>query len=333
MSMDRNISSRDKIALLVASGAGVAFWYLAQLEGYGGTVVTVLYAVAIIPLIISIADRRYLLVWQVCVFSFILAMIVADSVSREEVVGVVGGFWIFLSLLSSPLPLFIYWERIKNRKLKWIRFFLLGGLILAVTSIRDPFLAFSLELIWTLVWLVKFALEWRTEPANDVPRKSAPVAIAAFVLVASIPAVTVLFYKDHAFHSAMGHSDYWIASRLVAAGADVNGLDRYGVTALGAAAWIGDADGVNVLLSMGAKVDVEQKGQFQGLWPTGTALAIAASSGRIGICKSLLAAGADANKKSRHGITPLLVALDRGDIQCASEMLDYGLRKLSRYPG
>src|ERR1700684_972217 len=81
--MDRDISSRDKIALLVASGAGVAFWYLAQLEGYGGTVVTVLYAVAIIPLIISIADRRYLLVWQVCVFSMAF-MTELSSISNQS---------------------------------------------------------------------------------------------------------------------------------------------------------------------------------------------------------------------------------------------------------
>jgi ankyrin repeat protein len=102
----------------------------------------------------------------------------------------------------------------------------------------------------------------------------------------------------------MDHRDYFIAQRLVSIGANVKGLDRFGATALGAAARIDDADGVNVLLSMGEKVDVEQKGQFQGLWPTGTALAIAASAGRVEICKSLPAAGPDVNKKNPHGMTP-----------------------------
>jgi hypothetical protein len=51
------ISSRDRITLLIASAAGVAFWYLAQFSG--SVAVIVLYAVAIIPLVISRAERRY----------------------------------------------------------------------------------------------------------------------------------------------------------------------------------------------------------------------------------------------------------------------------------
>jgi Ankyrin repeats (3 copies) len=320
-----NISSRDKIALLIAGVSGVAFCFLAQFAGYGSAVVTVPYAVAIIPFVISRADQRKLLVWQVCILSFTAALVARDSLSNpKEALEVAFVFWIFGSLLSSPLPLFIYWQRVKERKFKWVRFFLIGGLYLAVIFSRDPFLVLGLELTWTLCWLATFVWEWRTEPTNDVPRKSALVALTAFVLLASVLVLTVVSFRNQAFHLAMDRRDYRIARCLGAVGADVNGLDRFGETALGAAAWNGDADGVNVLLSMGAKVDLEQKGQFQGLSPSGTALAIAASSGRLEICKSLLAAGADVNKKNQHGMTPFLVALGRGDIQCASTMLDYG---------
>jgi hypothetical protein len=319
------ISSRDKIALLIAGVSGIAFWFLVQLAGWaGGVTVLELCAVAIIPLIVSVADQRKLLVWQVCVFSFILTLLVVGGLSRKEAPEAAFSFWIYGSLLSSPLPLFIYWQRAKKQKFKWLKVFLIGGLYLAVIFISDPFVLLGLELTWTLCWSAKFSWDWRTERTNDVPRKSALVALAAFVLVASIPLVTVPFYRNQVFHSAMDHRDYFIAKRLVWLGADVNGLDKFGQTALGAAAWNGDTDGVKVLLSMGAKVDAGQKGQFQGLSPTGTALSIAASAGRVEICKILLGAGADVNKRNPHGMTPFLVALARGDIQCASEMLDYG---------
>jgi hypothetical protein len=324
-------SSRDKVALLIAGSLGVAFWYLGRLSGYAGAFVIEFYAVAIIPLVVwRIADQRKFLVWQACVLSFVLTLVVADTLSGQlrgnpiEALEVACGFWIIGSLLSSPLPLFIYWQRVKGRKYNWLRFFLFGGMILALVSSRDPFLVFSIEFVWILVWSVKFTSDWRTASDQDVARRSALLALAALVLVTSVPVLAITFFKQRTFGSAMEHSHYSVARRLVAVGADVNGLDAFGETALADAAWNGDTNGVKVLISMGADVNLEQKSQFQGLWPSGTALAIAASAGRSEICRSLLSAGADVNKQNKHGMTPFLVALARGNIECASAMLDYG---------
>jgi hypothetical protein len=75
-------SSRDKAAVLVASGLGVAFWYLTQLSGYEGLLVGGLYAITIIPLVVGrIADQQKFLVWQLCVLSFVLALIVDNTLS------------------------------------------------------------------------------------------------------------------------------------------------------------------------------------------------------------------------------------------------------------
>lgn len=328
------ISSRDKIALLVATASGVAFWYLTELASYAGVLVYVFYTFVIIPLVILlIADQRRLLVWQVCVLSFVLALVVADSSSgllrwhSWEALKVAGGFWIVGSLLSSPVPLFIYRQRLRGRKYNWARFFLIGGLILGVVSFlfsADPFLIFSLELVWMFVWLVKSSWDWRVASNRDVARNSALLAVAAFVLIASTPLLAVILFKQRAFRSALEHHHYRIARYLASAGADVNGLDAFGETALGSAAWMGDANTVRVLISLGANVNLEQQSQFHGLSPSGTALAVAASAGRDEICRSLLDAGADVNKQSEHGMTPFLVALARGDIWCAAAMLDFG---------
>lgn len=329
-------SRRDKIAVLIASVLGIAFAYLVPLSGWGGVLVSEFYAVAIVPsVILLIADQRKLLVWQMGVVSFVIALVVTGTLpgprdNPTEALETACIFWIFGSLLSSPVPLVIYWQRVRGRKYNWVRLFLLGGLALPLFSGGDPFLIFSLELVWILIWLTKFASDWRTAPNQDVPRKSALLAFAALILVISIPVLTVLFFKQQAFRLAMQDGHYLVARRLAAMGADVNGLDAFGETALADAAWNGDTKGVEVLISMGGKVDLETKPQFQGLWPSGTALAVAASEGRTEMCKSLLTAGADVNKKNQYGMTPFLVALARGDIQCASAMLNYGADVNSR---
>jgi uncharacterized protein len=113
-------------------------------------------------------------------------------------------------------------------------------------------------------------------------------------------------------------------------GADPNATDSYGGSALREAAWNGDSEMVQALLSNGARVDLEEGVGFQGLMPGGTALAVAAAVGRTEICKTLLLAGADANKMNQNGRTPLLLALARGSILCVPLLLNHGADVNSR---
>jgi len=326
-------SSRDKITVLAAVGLGVVFGYLVQLAPYAGLLVGGFYALGIIPLVVFyIADQRKFLVWQVCVISLVLALVVEGILSGplrynpKEALKFAFASWIAGSVFSCPTPLFLYLKRRKGQKSFWVQFFLLGGMLLGLLSSLsgNPYIVVSLEIVWTLAWFVRFVWEFRIAANRDVPRKAARVALVAFILVSSIPILTVLLFKQQAFRMAMKQGHFRTARWLVARGADVNGLDSFGEPALVDAAWNGDANGVAALLSMGAKVDLEQKGQFRGLLPSGTALAVAGSAGRTEICKSLLAAGADVNKKNQHGNTPLLAALTHGDIQCVPTMLAYG---------
>lgn len=329
-------TSRDKIALLVASTLGVAFLYLVKLAGYPAAVLLfMVYAMGIIPLVVGgLADQRKLLVWQVGVLSFVLSAVVAGFLwgpigpIPKEALKAACFFWIVGSVLSSPLPLLIYWERLRKRKYKWVRFYLIGAVILASVFPwdYDPLLVFALELVWILFWLVKSARDWRSASNQNshLSRNSTLLALVAFVLVASTPVWAVLFFKQQTFHSAVDHGHYLVAKCLVLVGANVNGPDALGHTALAVAAWNGDINTVKVLISMGADVNQEQRAEFQGLFPSGTALAVAAAAGRPEICKFLLDSGADVNKKNQHGMTPFSVALSDGTIQCASAMLDFG---------
>ena len=326
-------SSRDKIALLASLGLGVIFGYLALLAPYAGLLIGGFYSFGIIPLVVFyIADQRRVLVWQVCVISLALALGVERVFSgpfRDDYKGTIEFTfvsWIAVSVFSCPTPLYLYLKQKREQKSFWIQFFLLGGLLLGLFSSLwgDPFIVVSLEIVWTLAWFVRFAWEYRIAANQDVPRKAVRVGLVALILVSSIPILTVLLFKQQSFRRAMAQGHYRTARWLVARGADVNGLDSFGEPALAAAAWKGDANGVDALISMGAKVDLEQKGQFRGLWPSGTALAVAGTGGRTEICESLLAAGADVNRKNQYGNTPLLVALTHGNIRCVPTMLDYG---------
>jgi len=326
-------TSRDKIAALAALGSGIVFGYLIQLAPYAGLLVGGFYALGIIPLVaFYIADQRKFLAWQACVISLVLVLVVEGVLSGpmrhnpKEALKFAFVSWIAGSVLSCPTPLFLYLKHRKRQKSFWLQFSLLGGFLLGLISSLwgDLFIVVSLEIVWTLVWLVRFVWEYRTAADRDVPRKATRVALVAFILVSSIPILTVLLFKQQAFRMAITQGHYGTARWLVARGADVNGLDSFGEPALVNAAWSGDANGVAALLSMGAKVDLEQRGQFRGLLPSGTALAVAGSAGRTEICKSLLAAGADVNKKNQRGNTPLLAAFTHGDIQCVPAMLEYG---------
>ena len=94
-------------------------------------------------------------------------------------------------------------------------------------------------------------------------------------------------------------------ARLLAEGADVEELDKYGFTPLRGAAMAGQTEFVKMLLAAGAKVDARnERGR--------TALMYAASQGQADTARLLLEAGADPTLRDADGLNALALAAQSG---------------------
>ncbi len=178
--------------------------------------------------------------------------------------------------------------------------------------------------LWILLCLLKFAWEWRRSVEPNGPKTATIISFLVFVLTISTSALIAVSFKQQTFFSAMNLHYPKIARLFLTIGADPNGRNAFGQTALVNAAWNGDLNGARALIFMGANVNQEQEGALHGMLPSGTALHVAADGGRIEICKSLLEAGADVNAKNQKGTTPLLVGLSGGTIACVPTLLAHG---------
>ncbi len=331
------LTTKDKIALPVAVLLGTAFGYFSILAGFGGTVIGGFYGILIVPLVVVyVADQRKILIWQACIIPFALCVVVENA--RLGALGIAGAFgvfeifWAVGTVISSPVPIFLYWKRSKGRERHQVWWFFLGlvlvGLICSLWG--DPFLFLGLSLLWTVMCLVRFGWEWRTALEPEGARTATLVAFLFFVLAISTSALTAVSFKQETFSSALNHHYPRIARLFVTMGADPNGQNAFGQTILVSAAWNGDLNGAHALISMGANVNQIQEGTLSGMLPSGTALHVAAYAGRIEICKFLLEAGADVNVKNQKGATPLLVGLSRGTIACVPTLLAHGADVNSR---
>jgi hypothetical protein len=331
------LTTKDKIALSSALLSGAVFGCLTFLAGYNWLVVAFFYGIFFIPpVLIFIAEHGKILVWQLSVLSFAsstaLSLVVADASASGSVKGdgitVFFLFWSMESVISSAVPIFLYWRGSKKRK--WYRFeWLFLGLIFAgLIGIlwRNPFLFVCLALLWCAVCTAIFAWDWRTTRAPVDARRATLFAVSAFILVLLGSASAGVASKQQIFRSAMDHHYYRIARLLVAIGADVNDKNQFGQTALMTTALngVGDLDGVNALLSMGADVNRVESGRFSDLLWGGTALHLAATVGRTEICGSLLKAGAEVNKRNEKGATPLTAALSGSSMNCVPILLQHG---------
>ncbi|MGP3956496.1 ankyrin repeat domain-containing protein [Nonomuraea sp. 3N208] len=106
-----------------------------------------------------------------------------------------------------------------------------------------------------------------------------------------------------------------VASTLLTAGADVNGREIGGWTALLWAASNGHAATARVLIEAGAGVDTAND-------DGDTPLSLAARRGALGVVQVLLEAGADAQKYDGDGDTPLDIAVDWVGVHLESALLD-----------
>ncbi len=109
-------------------------------------------------------------------------------------------------------------------------------------------------------------------------------------------------------------------SSIAARGADIEARNRWRETALMLAARAGDAEKVNALLNVGANPEaVNQDGK--------SVLNLAAESGASPeLLKLLLRRGAAVNQADNEGVTPLMWAAQRGDVESARALLSAGAR-------
>jgi hypothetical protein len=317
-------TAKDKVALSLALVLGSAFGHFSILAGYGGVLIGGFYGILIVPLVvIFLADQRKVLVWQASIVPFALCVFFENGGVDVRALFM---FWAMGTVISSPVPIFLYWRRSRGRARHQSMWLFLGMAFVSIVGSvwRDPFLFLGLILLWTVLCLATFAWEWHTSVEPAGPKRATLAATFVLVLAISTLGLTAVFLKQQAFRSAINHRYPRIARLFVAIGADPNGRDAFGQVALVDGAWIGDLGGVNALISMGANVNQEQEGSLHGMLPSGTALSVAAATGRTAICESLLDAGADVNKRNRKGATPLLVALSRGSLACVPTLLDHG---------
>src|SRR5260370_9471551 len=109
---------KDKVALPAAILIGTAFGYLSVQAGFGGEVIGAVYGVLIVPLIvIYVADRRSILIWQASVIPYALFVAVENKLQgapADWVIWVFFSFWAMGTAISSPAPAFFYWKRRKS---------------------------------------------------------------------------------------------------------------------------------------------------------------------------------------------------------------------------
>jgi ankyrin repeat protein len=113
----------------------------------------------------------------------------------------------------------------------------------------------------------------------------------------------------------------YILKLLIAAGADVHMARDDGLTPLHAAAELGHADVVSVLIET-VDVDLNAALTDDEDAPGVTPLFFAAQENRLAVVTLLLAAGADVNKACADGYTPLHIAAELGHAGVVSVLLE-----------
>lgn len=113
------VSSRDRIALVVATVLGVAFAYLSARAGFAWIMAAGPYVLIVIPCVVAfLADQRKLLVWQVCILSFVLYVLENNwGMKWKDTLTMIYVIWALGTIFSSPVPAYFYLRRFRGSKL------------------------------------------------------------------------------------------------------------------------------------------------------------------------------------------------------------------------
>ncbi len=128
---------------------------------------------------------------------------------------------------------------------------------------------------------------------------------------------------DTPLHFAARSGDTGSMKLLLSRGAKPGSRDRFGYTPLHAAARSGCLDCARLLLAKGrAVVNLHPKGGY-------TALYYAVSRKHTDVARLLLADGADANIPGPHGVTPLHLAANYGDMDMVRLLVEKGKARVN----
>jgi hypothetical protein len=119
---------------------------------------------------------------------------------------------------------------------------------------------------------------------------------------------------DDRLHATAAAGDIDGIARVLADGADVDGRDERGRTALLVATWADQAGAVRALLAAGADVDLQDDQRDNPFL-------VAGAEGRLAILPLLVAAGADPAITNRYGGVAVIPASERGHVETVRYLL------------
>jgi ankyrin repeat protein len=128
------------------------------------------------------------------------------------------------------------------------------------------------------------------------------------------------FASDTRLSEAAMRGDRNAVQSLLKEGADIDGAQGDGSTAIHWAAFNDDLETTKLLLAAGANVKVTTR--EGGITP----LFMACTNGNVAIMEALLNAGADASSLKANGTTALMLAAASGNPQAAKLLLDHGAK-------
>ncbi len=142
-------------------------------------------------------------------------------------------------------------------------------------------------------------------PARRSPMRTGALAVGAFLALAAAADPARANTDELPLIAAAKAADAGAVERLLQQGADVDGRQPDGATALHWAAFRDDPRIAGLLLAAGAEVDAANELGATPLW-------LAAENGSAAMIERLLAAGADANVELPEGETPVMTASRAG---------------------
>lgn len=119
---------------------------------------------------------------------------------------------------------------------------------------------------------------------------------------------------------ASGRGDPESVNRLVKSGADINAKNKWGQTALMTALRAGNAEKVDILLAAGANPNDTD---LDGMTPMHMA---AEGDAPTTVIIMLVKRGGNVDAQSAAGLTPLMIACDRGDVEKTKVLLSNGCK-------
>jgi ankyrin repeat protein len=143
-------------------------------------------------------------------------------------------------------------------------------------------------------------------------RSAGKAAVSVLLFLAAHTA-----WADSSVADAAMRRDTAEVRRLLAAGADVNGVQPDGATALHWAAYHGDPALARLLVEAGADVTAANRNGSTPLW-------LAASRGDAATIEILLDGGASANEELPLGRRPVMLAARSGSVEAVRLLLEHG---------